>query len=54
MLLEHAVGRPVSEVLALGYDDLLALLGGPRVGRTRSGCVRLPLTVLARALASRG
>ena len=54
VLLEHAVGRPVSEVLALGYDDLLALLGGPRVGRTRSGCVRLPLTVLARALASRG
>lgn len=53
ILLERVRGMRVGDALALGYDDLLALMGGPRVGRTRSGCVRLPLTVFARAVERR-
>lgn len=54
VLLEHVADMRVDEALAVGYDGLLALLGGPVVGRTRSGCVRLPVTVLARALGTLG
>lgn len=54
VLLEHVAGMSVDEALAVGYDGLIALLGGPVVGRTRSGCVRLPVTVLARALGALG
>ena len=54
VLLEHVAGMRIDEALAVGYDGLIALLGGPVVGRTRSGCVRLPVTVLARALDALG
>lgn len=49
-LLGAVSGMRVEEARRVTYDDLLELLGNPSVGRTRSGCVRLPLTVLGRAL----
>lgn len=49
-LLDAVSGVRVDEARRMTYDDLLGLLGNPSVGRTRSGCVRLPLTVLGRAL----
>ena len=52
-LLDAVGGLPVEKARALSYDDLLELLGRPTVGRTRSGCVRLPLTLLARTLEER-
>ena len=50
VLLEQVRGLTVEQARAMSYDRLLELLDQPIVGRTRSGCVRLPLTVLARAL----
>ena len=41
----------VEDAERLTVDDVLALWGGLQVGRTRKGCVELPLTVLKRALA---
>ena len=50
VLLEQVRGLTVEQARAVDYDRLLELLDQPPVGRTRSGCVRLPLTMLARAL----
>ena len=44
-------GMRVEDAERLTVDDVLALWGGLQVGRTRRGCVELPLTVLKRALA---
>ena len=44
----------VARIVRGAFEGLIALLGGPVVGRTRSGCVRLPVTVLARALGALG
>ncbi|CVH77044.1 iron-sulfur cluster assembly scaffold protein [Rubneribacter badeniensis] len=49
-LLEHAEGMRVRDAAELSLDDVLALWGGLEVGRTRRGCVELPLVVLKRAL----
>lgn len=51
-LMEAAEGQPVALVRATTLDDVCQLLGGLEVGRTRKGCVELPLTVLGRALAT--
>ena len=51
-LKEAAEGQPVALVRATTLDDVCQLLGGLEVGRTRKGCVELPLTVLGRALAT--
>lgn len=50
-LMEAAEGQPAVMVRATTFDDVCRLLGGLTVGRTRKGCVELPLTVLGRALA---
>ncbi|HJI12009.1 MAG TPA: iron-sulfur cluster assembly scaffold protein [Adlercreutzia equolifaciens] len=52
VLMEAAEGQPVALVRATTLDDVCQLLGGLSVGRTRKGCVELPLTVLGRALAT--
>ena len=49
--MEHVTGMRVEDAERLTVDDVLALWGGLQVGRTRRGCVELPLTVLKRALA---
>ena len=51
-LMEAAEGQPVALVRATTFDDVCCLLGGLEVGRTRKGCVELPLTGLGRALAT--
>lgn len=51
-LMEMVRGMPLSQVRLLSLDELLAFWGGLEVGRTRKGCVELPLMVLRRALAS--
>lgn len=51
-LMEAAEGQPVALVRATTFDDVCCLLGGLEVGRTRKGCVELPLTMLGRALAT--
>ncbi|WP_158544720.1 iron-sulfur cluster assembly scaffold protein [Eggerthella sinensis] len=50
LLMERARGMAPAAVRALGPDDLLRWWGGLEVGRTRKGCVELPLSVLKRAL----
>ena len=50
VLIDLATGMDADEALGVTYEELLARLDGVKVGRTRSGCVRLPLTVLRRAL----
>lgn len=50
-LMEAAEGQPAALVRTMTFDDVCQLLGGLEVGRTRKGCVELPLTVLVRALA---
>ena len=51
LVMEHVTGMRVEDAERLTVDDVLALWGGLQVGRTRRGCVELPLTVLKRALA---
>lgn len=51
-LMEAAEGRSAALVRETTFDDVCQLLGGLSVGRTRKGCVELPLTVLSRALAA--
>ncbi|OUO90740.1 hypothetical protein B5F40_06000 [Gordonibacter sp. An230] len=50
-LMERVEGMRVSEAEALAFEDVLGLWEGLEVGRTRRGCVELPLIVLKRALA---
>lgn len=50
-LMEAAEGQPAVMVCATTFDDICRMLGGLTVGRTRKGCVELPLAVLGRALA---
>lgn len=49
-LLSAVSGMRAVEAQSVTYDEVLGLLGNPSVGRTRAGCVRLPLTVLGRVL----
>ena len=49
-LMEAAEGMTLAQVQAATHDDVCRWLGGLEVGRTRKGCVDLPLTVLGRAL----
>lgn len=51
VLMQRVEGMRVCEAKALSFEDMLALWGGLEVGRTRRGCVELPLIVLKRALA---
>ena len=51
-LMERAAGMPLTEAAALTVDDMLRWRGGLEVGRTRKGCVDLPVSVFKRALAS--
>lgn len=51
VLMEAVEGQPAVFARAATFDDICQLLGGLSVGRTRKGCVELPLTVLGRALA---
>lgn len=51
VLMERVEGMRVSEAEALAFEDVLGLWEGLEVGRTRRGCVELPLVVLKRALA---
>lgn len=50
-LMQRVEGMRVREAETLSVEDVLALWGGLEVGRTRRGCVELPLIVLKRALA---
>lgn len=52
LLMEHLVGMPVDEALRLTAADVLGWWGGLEVGRTRRGCVELPVRLADRALAS--
>ena len=49
-LMEAAEGMTLAQVQAATHVDVCRWLGGLAVGRTRKGCVDLPLTVLHRAL----
>lgn len=51
VLMERVEGMTAAQAESLGFDDLCRWLDGLTVGRTRKGCVELPLNVLARALA---
>jgi nitrogen fixation NifU-like protein len=53
MLSEMIEGKPVSEVVALGKDDVLDALGIP-ISPARTKCAFLSLRVLHRGLASAG
>ncbi|MEC4272541.1 iron-sulfur cluster assembly scaffold protein [Adlercreutzia sp. R25] len=53
VLMERVEGMTAAQAASLGFEDLCRWLGGLTVGRTRKGCVELPLNVLARALAQR-
>lgn len=52
VLMERAEGMPTDEAAALTVDDVLGWWGGLEVGRTRKGCVDLPVSVFKRALES--
>lgn len=52
-LMEHVEGMTAVQAALLTFDDVCRLLDGLSVGRTRKGCVELPLQVVARALAQR-
>lgn len=52
MLMERVAGMPADVAHELATRDLLIWWGGLEVGRTRKGCVELPLLVLKRALAA--
>lgn len=52
-LMERVEGMTAAQAESLGFEDLCRWLDGLIVGRTRKGCVELPLNVLARALAQR-
>ena len=51
VLMERASGMPAEDAAVLTVDDVLRWWGGLEVGRTRKGCVDLPVSVFARALA---
>lgn len=53
VLMEQVEGMTAVQAESLGIDDICRWLDGLSVGRTRKGCVELPLQVLARALAQR-
>lgn len=50
VLMERAAGMSADEAAALTGDDVLRWWGGLEVGRTRRGCVDLPVSVFKRAL----
>ncbi|MEC4175509.1 iron-sulfur cluster assembly scaffold protein [Adlercreutzia sp. R7] len=50
-LMEQVEGMTASQAASITFDDLCRWLDGLSVGRTRKGCVELPLRALARALA---
>ena len=51
VLMERASGMPAEDAAVLTVDDVLRWWGGLEVGRTRKGCVDLPVSVFGRALA---
>ena len=52
VLMEQVQGATAAQARSIVFDDVCRWLGGLEVGRTRKGCVDLPLTVLNRALAT--
>ena len=51
-LLEKAIGMATVQAELIEAQDLIEMLGGAKVGRTRMGCVTLPLRLLREAIAS--
>ena len=48
VLMERASGMPAEDAAVLTVDDVLRWWGGLEVGRTRKGCVDLPVSVFER------
>ena len=51
-LLEKAIGMTTAQADLIEARDLIEALGGTKVGRTRMGCVTLPLKLFREAVTS--